>query len=71
MRRGSWTAEVHSSIPIGFKKLAFAVHGGFDTIAMDADTIALPKHTLSQLSEVLRNCVACHGSYQVKAAAPK
>ncbi len=54
-------------LPLEFKKLAFSTHGGFDTIAMDAETIALPKHTLSQLSEVLRNCAACHSSYQVKA----
>jgi len=54
-------------LPLEFKKLAFSTHGGFDAIAMDAETIALPKHTLSQLSEVLQNCVACHSSYQVKA----
>ncbi len=60
-----------SKLPLGFKKLAFGVHGGFDTIAMDADTIGLPKHTLGQLSEILRNCVACHSSYQVKAATPE
>jgi hypothetical protein len=55
-----------SKLPLSFKKLAFGVHGGFDTIAMDAETMALPKHTLGQLSEVLRNCVACHSSYQIK-----
>lgn len=55
-------------LPLEFKRLAFSVHGGFDTIAMDAETIALPRHTLGQLSEVLENCVACHSSYQVKAA---
>ncbi|MBE0701749.1 MAG: hypothetical protein IH582_00975, partial [Afipia sp.] len=37
-------------LPLEFKKLAFSTHGGFDTIAMDAETIALPKHTLGQLS---------------------
>ncbi len=60
-----------SKLPLSFKKLAFSVHGGFDTIAMDAETIALPKHTLGQLSEVLQNCVACHSSYQVKAITAK
>ena len=54
-----------SKLPLSFKKLAF------NTIAMDADTIALPKHTLGQLSEVLQNCVACHSSYQVKAITTK
>lgn len=55
-------------LPLGFKTLAFSVHGGFDTIASDAETIGMPKHTLGQLSAVLQQCVACHGSYQVKTA---
>lgn len=55
-------------LPLGFKTLAFSVHGGFDTIASDAETIGRPKHTLGQLSAVLQQCVACHGSYQVKTA---
>lgn len=55
-------------LPLEFKTLAFSVHGGFDTIANDAETIGTPKHTLGQLSEVLQKCVACHSRYQVKAA---
>ena len=55
-------------LPLGFKTLAFSVHGGFDTIAIDAETSGTPKHTLDQLSGVLQKCVACHSSYQVKAA---
>ena len=58
-------------LPLGFKTLAFSVHGGFDTIAIDAETIGMPKHTLGQLSDVLQKCVACHGSYQVKSATTK
>ena len=69
------TAKAHDvplamlgKLPLGFKTLAFSVHGGFDTIAIDAETIGKPKHTLAQLSDVLQKCVACHSSYQVKAA---
>ena len=72
------TAKAHDvplammgKLPLGFKTLAFSVHGGFDTIAIDAETIGTPKHTLGQLSEVLQKCVACHNSYQVKAATTK
>lgn len=72
------TAKAHDvplammgKLPLEFKKLAFSVHGGFDTIAADAETIGTPKHTLSQLSEVLQNCVACHNAYQVKATTAK
>ena len=53
-------------LPLEFKKLAFGVHGGFDTIANDAEAIGTTKHTLGQLSEVLQKCVACHRSYQLK-----
>ena len=58
-------------LPLGFKTLAFGVHGGFDTIAIDAEGVGMPRHTLVQLSDVLQKCVACHSSYQVKAATTK
>jgi len=55
-------------LPLAFKTLAFSVHGGFDTIATDAEKIGKPKRTLAQLSDVLQKCVACHSAYQVKTA---
>lgn len=58
-------------LPLEFKKLAFSVHGAFDTIANDAETVGTAKHTLGQLSEVLQKCVACHSSYQLKIPATK
>jgi len=76
--RGMGTARAHDvplammgKLPLEFKTFAFSVHGGFDTIAIDAETIGMPKHTLGQLSDVLQKCVACHSSYQVKAATTK
>jgi len=56
-------------LPLEFKKLAFSVHGAFDTIANDAETVGTTKHTLGQLSSVLQKCVACHNSYQLKTPA--
>jgi hypothetical protein len=53
-------------LPLEFKKLAFSVHGGFDAIANDAETIGTSKHTLGQLSAVLQKCVACHNGYRLK-----
>lgn len=55
-----------AKLPLEFKTLARSVHGGFDTIAMDAEAIGKPTHTLHQLSEILEKCVACHASYEVK-----
>jgi hypothetical protein len=58
-------------LPLEFKKLAFATHGGFDAIARDAEAGATPKHALEQLSAVLQNCVACHDRFQVVDASAK
>ncbi len=58
-------------LPLGFKTLAFGVHGGFDAIAIDTERLGTPEHTLGQLSDVLQKCVACHNSYQVRAATTK
>ena len=74
--RAMGTARTHDvpvammgKLPIEFKTLALSVHREFDTIATDAEGTGIPKHTLTQLSDALQKCVACHGSYQVKAAA--
>ena len=55
-----------AKLPLEFKTLALGVHRGFDTLAMDAQATGKPAHTLNQLSEVLRKCVACHASYEVR-----
>jgi hypothetical protein len=55
-----------AKLPLEFKTLALGVHRGFDTLATDAETIGKPTHTLDQLSGILRQCVACHATYEVK-----
>lgn len=64
-------AALMGKLPIEFKTLARSVHGEFDAIAMDAESIGMPKRTLDQLSGALQKCVACHASYQVRDAAIK
>jgi len=73
--RAMGTARAHDvpvammgKLPLEFKTLALGVHREFDTIAMDAEQMGMPKHTLGQLSETLQRCVACHATYEVKAA---
>lgn len=51
-------------LPLEFKRLAFGVHEGFDTIAEDASSGATPKQVLGRLSGALQGCVACHARYQ-------
>ena len=55
-------------LPLEFKTLAFGLHREFDTIATDAEGMAVPRHTLGQLADALQKCVACHNSYQVSSA---
>jgi hypothetical protein len=55
-------------LPLEFKTLALGLHRDFDIIAMDADGVAAPRHTLGQLAAALQKCVACHDTYQVKSA---
>ncbi|MGE5169273.1 MAG: hypothetical protein ACM3JC_02740 [Rudaea sp.] len=54
-----------AKLPLEFKKLAFAVHGGFDAIARDAEAVREPKHALGQLGAVLAQCAACHERYRL------
>ncbi len=59
-------AAMVGKLPLEFKTLGFSVHREFDTIAMDAENLADPKHTLTQLAGALGKCVACHATYQIK-----
>ena len=70
--RGMGMARAHDApaamvgkLPLEFKTLAFSLHRQFDVIAMDADAMAMPEHTLGQLADALQKCVACHETYQV------
>ncbi len=59
-----------AKLPEEFKMLAGGVHTAFDLIALDAETLADPTHTVSQVGEMLQKCNACHGIYQIKVAKP-
>lgn len=59
-------APMVGKLPLEFKTLGFALHRDFDAIAMDAESLGDPKHTLTQLAGTLQKCVACHGAYQIK-----
>lgn len=62
-------AEVPGSLigklPLSFKKLGFDTHKKFDLLALDAESLGDPQHTLLQLSELMNNCVACHATYRI------
>ena len=58
---------LRQALPEGFRKLGFSVHADFDQIALDAEGLGDPQHTLSQLGEILSKCVSCHEAYQIRA----
>ena len=53
-------------LPKEFMQLGMSVHGAFDQIAADAESLKDPRHTLQQLSESMKKCTACHDSYQIR-----
>ncbi len=58
-------------LPLTFKKLGFDTHAKFDEMALDAEQLGDSDHTLSQLNELLKNCVACHAAYRFEAGEVK
>ncbi|MDH5612527.1 MAG: hypothetical protein OEY66_08755 [Gammaproteobacteria bacterium] len=55
-------------LPLAFKKLGFDTHNKFDELALNAEQLGDPQHSLRQLTELLNNCVACHSMYKIDVA---
>lgn len=58
-------------LPLAFKKLGVDTHKKFDALALDAEQLGDPNHTLQQLSTLMNNCVACHSIYQIQSNVTK
>ncbi|BAZ93545.1 hypothetical protein TspCOW1_15160 [Thiohalobacter sp. COW1] len=52
-------------LPAEFRQLGFSVHQGMDAIALDAESLGDPEHSLRQLSNLMNTCIACHSGYTV------
>jgi hypothetical protein len=52
-------------LPLGFKQLGLDTHKRFDTLALDAEQLGDPAHSLEQLSQLMQNCIACHSAYRI------
>ena len=61
--------HLQSVLPQEFMQLGMAAHKNFDQIAIDAESLKDPKHTLRQLSASMNQCVACHAAYQIRITA--
>jgi hypothetical protein len=51
-------------LPLPFKQIGLSVHRDFDQLALDAEQLGDPAHSLRQLADITAKCVACHASYQ-------
>jgi len=54
-------------LPMEFKQLGLDTHRKFDQLALDAQQLGAPEHTLEQLGVLLRNCIGCHAGYRLVA----
>lgn len=55
-------------LPLQFKQLGMSTHQGFDQFAMDARDLGDARYSLQQLGQLINNCVACHATFQLRAA---
>ena len=58
--------HLKSVLPKEFMQLGMSVHKSFDKIALDAESLKDPKHTIRQLGESMQTCNACHANYQIR-----
>ena len=54
-------------LPMDFKALGMDTHNAFDKLAMEAQDMGNGKIILTNLSQLLLNCTACHASFRLEA----
>lgn len=57
-------------LPVEMKKLGFDTRQKFDQIAADAEKNKDSNLVVTQLSEAMNNCIACHATYRFVETAP-
>lgn len=57
--------DLMKALPLEFKKLGMDTHQKFDDLAALAEQGASPEELLTELSQLMNNCVACHAAYQL------
>lgn len=57
-------------LPLEFKQLGFDTHQKFDQLALDAESFGGREEVLAQLSELMKNCIACHSIYRIDPVMP-
>jgi hypothetical protein len=57
-------------LPLAFKRLGLDTHQRFDQLAMDVAQMADTSLGMTQLADLLGNCVACHAAYRFETETP-
>ncbi len=60
-------SSIAGKLPLQFKQLGADTHRQFDTLALDAEQLGDPQHTLQQMGKLMNNCIACHATYRLEA----
>ncbi len=60
-----------AKLPAAFKVQGLDTHTRFDALALDAEQLGDPTHTLSQMGILMQNCVACHAAYRFDTVAER
>ena len=60
---------LRAKLPMEFRQLGASVHGDFDQMALDAESLKDVSYSLGQLSATLQKCVSCHTMYQIQTPA--
>lgn len=63
---GEVPVSLMAKLPMGFKELGLSTHGAFDQLALDAEQLGDPAHTLGQLAGLQSNCVGCHAAFRIE-----
>ncbi len=67
---GGEPAGLIAKLPLEFKTLGMSTHQAFDDLAKTATDTGDSQLVLSQFSDIMLNCTACHGGYRFKVTNP-
>ena len=62
--------DMMKALPLPFKKLGMDTHKKFDDLAANAGQGAGKEELLTELSQLMSNCIACHAAYQLQSNQP-
>ncbi|SMN00436.1 InterPro IPR000345 [uncultured Candidatus Thioglobus sp.] len=62
---GNKQVSIIAKTPLNFKALSKNIHSQFGELYEDAVAKRDPQHSLKQVANIMQNCIACHGAYQL------